>query len=301
MKDLVDGSVLASLFDGVYNQSKGVHMRKLALAILVVCLSSLVALGESQQITVAVVAFANLSNQYIPGIERIAVEILSALLAEQQAFKVVERAHVDAIINEIGFAYSGLVDQEKTAISVGRLLGANLICLGSILDYTINTVATNLYGVPVKTQVHTITVLAKFINVETGVIEFSKLTTAEEKFLEAGPIKLGLAGIEKRLLRKALKEFTEAATKHFQEKGLIPGERKLVQVEFDSDPQGASVEIDGIYIGSTPFTYGLEEDKVYMVRITYPGYAPWEMKIKVFEGLRVYAVLRPQETVGSEK
>ncbi len=258
-----------------------------------ICFFSFFSLAKEVPI-VAVVGFANLSSHYIPNIEQIAIETLSALLAEKATLKVVERSHVEALINELGFVYSGLVDQEKSALSIGRMLGANIICLGVILDYLVNTTETQTYGVSVKTTTYTMQVSIKFINVETGELIFAKILTGEEKTLGAGPVKPQATGIEKRLLNKILVAFANAAAEYFK-KGIRAERAKLIKVRFDSNPQGASVVIDGIYVGSTPFEHALEEGKIYVVQIVYPGYEPWEMKIKPFEGLQVYAVLKPEE------
>jgi len=244
--------------------------------------------------TIAVIDFANLSDSYVPGIEETAAQILSALLAQTEKFVVLERERITAVVQELGFVYSGLVDQESTAIEIGKLLGADFVDLGSILDYSTDTLVYSGYGygLQVKNTVYTMQVSVKLVAVNTGRIVYAEVLEDNEKVLEAGPLRIGLQGVEKRLLTKILRQFVDHVS---QLENLDRGqaELRLVEVVFESVPAGANVEINGIYIGSTPIVYSLEDGKVYQIRITYPGTTPWEMQVRAYEGLVVNVTLAP--------
>lgn len=242
--------------------------------------------------TIAVIDFANLSDSYVPGIEETAAEILSTLLAQTEKFVVLERERITAVVQELGFVYSGLVDQENTAIEIGKLLGADFVALGSILDYSTDTLVYSGYGLQVKNTVYTMQVSVKLVAVNTGRIVYAEVLEDNEKVLEAGPLRIGLQGVEKRLLTKILRHFVDNVS---QLESLDQGQAKLrlVDVVFESVPPGANVEINGIYIGSTPIVYSLEDGKVYQIRITYPGTTPWEMQVRAYEGLVVNVTLAP--------
>jgi len=242
--------------------------------------------------TIAVIDFANLSGSYVAGIEETAGEILSALLAQTEKFAILERERITAVVQELGFVYSGLVDQENTAIEIGKLLGADIVALGSILNYSTDTLVYSGYGLQVKNTVYTMQVSIKLVAVNTGRIVYAEVLEDNEKVLEAGPLRIGLQGVEKRLLTKILRQFVDHVS---QLENLDRGqaELRLVEVVFESVPAGANVEINGIYIGSTPITYSLEDGKVYQVRITYPGTTPWEMQVRAYEGLVVNVTLAP--------
>src|SRR5690554_6928204 len=92
-------------------------------------------LSANQATTVAIVDFTNNSGRYLPQIGESASEILGVLLVENQVFNVVERQKLRTIMEEQSLVASGLVDNEQSAIEMGKLLGADLVITGSVLSY----------------------------------------------------------------------------------------------------------------------------------------------------------------------
>jgi TM2 domain-containing membrane protein YozV/TolB-like protein len=93
-------------------------------------------------------------------------ENLANAVVGLQCFTVLERSQIQQMIKEQAFGQSGLVDA-KAAVSLGKLLGANIIVVGSV---------TRLGG--------TTTVNARFIDVQTAVaIDARNLATTDEKDL----------------------------------------------------------------------------------------------------------------------
>lgn len=60
-------------------------------------------------------------------------ELLASGLVNYKIFKLVEREKINKIIKELTFQQSGICD-EKTALQIGRLLGAKYILLGSFIQ-----------------------------------------------------------------------------------------------------------------------------------------------------------------------
>jgi hypothetical protein len=60
----------------------------------------------------------------------------------------------------------------------------------------------------------------------------------------------------------------------------------------DSSPQGADVELGGIFYGNTPCELLLEEDTVVEITVSLPGYIPWAKRVKVAPDLRIKATLK---------
>ena len=63
-----------------------------------------------------------------------------------------------------------------------------------------------------------------------------------------------------------------------------------VRVNFISQPEGADVEINGVYYGNTPLTLQLNPG-IHQVTISLAGFSPWEKRINAYEGLEVKATL----------
>lgn len=67
-----------------------------------------------------------------------------------------------------------------------------------------------------------------------------------------------------------------------------------VPVSFLSTPDGADVEIDGYFVGTTPLELMLDLGAVYEIRISLAGFSEWTRTLKVFEGLAVNVTLASQ-------
>ncbi len=88
---------------------------------------------------------------------------------------------------------------------------------------------------------------------------------------------------------------TARSTREITVEGPPPedSEREVIKVPFESTPPGAYVELDDIYVGSTPMEYPMEVGTIYTIRISYPGKVPWEMRVRAYEGLVVDVTLPP--------
>jgi hypothetical protein len=55
------------------------------------------------------------------------------------------------------------------------------------------------------------------------------------------------------------------------------------RLAVSSTPIGADIELDGVFVGSTPSTLGVASGK-HTIRITKAGYVSWERKIEISSG-----------------
>jgi hypothetical protein len=64
-------------------------------------------------------------------------------------------------------------------------------------------------------------------------------------------------------------------------------------LDFDSNPAGAEIEIDGNYVGNTPSTMSIAAGD-HAIKISKSGFKPWERKLKISGGnIKVGAELEP--------
>jgi hypothetical protein len=68
--------------------------------------------------------------------------------------------------------------------------------------------------------------------------------------------------------------------------------KSTIQVRFSTEPSGADIEVNGLYIGSTPAELALDEG-VQVVTLTREGYEVWTKKVKVAPGLAIAVKLAP--------
>ena len=90
--------------------------------------------------TIAVLDFESIGAEEHLG--KAVSEIMRTELIDANRYRVVERAQINKTISEQRFQKSGLID-DKSAIELGKLLGADLIVIGSVVkigtSYTINS------------------------------------------------------------------------------------------------------------------------------------------------------------------
>jgi hypothetical protein len=72
-----------------------------------------------------------------------------------------------------------------------------------------------------------------------------------------------------------------------------PATAAQAQVQVTSAPDGADIEIDGIFVGNTPSTVGVAAGQ-HEISVKKTGFKPWERKIAVSSGqVNVNATLEP--------
>ena len=107
--------------------------------LLMVTLLSGYAFAGGKQ-TIAVLDFESIGSEEHLG--KAVSEIMRTELIDTNKYRVVERSQINKTISEQKFQKSGLID-DKSAVEIGKLLGADLIVIGSVVkigtSYTINS------------------------------------------------------------------------------------------------------------------------------------------------------------------
>src|SRR6202451_1044375 len=74
----------------------------------------------------------------------------------------------------------------------------------------------------------------------------------------------------------------------------VPATPAQVQLQVTSAPDGADIEVDGSFVGSTPSTVGIAPGQ-HQLSVKKTGFKAWERKITVSSGqVKVNAVLEPE-------
>ncbi len=163
--------------------------KNLSLIILLtfafICLPSALT-AQAGKIKIAVMDFKTIGDNASLG--QGAAEILRTTLIETGNYTIVERSMLNQILKEQKLISSGIVDS-KEAVNIGKILGAKLIAVGSIVKlgetYTLNI---------------------RFVNGETGEVVQGKKLTAKSKEeipgLCAQMVKLLSGDISKKIEKK---------------------------------------------------------------------------------------------------
>jgi len=113
------------------------HLRSLGIAAAAILVAGPVLAQAKPRI--AVLAFENATSNLIFGdqLGTAASDELTTQLVKANAFSVVERTRIDAVLQEINAGQSGAIDA-STAAQVGKILGVQYVLLGSITQFSID-------------------------------------------------------------------------------------------------------------------------------------------------------------------
>lgn len=212
-------------------------------------------------------------------------------------FEVVEREKLDSAMREIGFGQSGMVDS-STASAFGRQIGAKYLLTGRVISMDSEQKHFEGYGVSTTNTIVRLSVSVRILDVESGRIEFSTRTQSQQVFNEGGGLRVESSNPYAPLSEEAAVNIVAA----IQNSGKFDAARgnnagttatpRMVSVSLSSQPEGADVEIDGVFYGNTGSTLKVPEG-LRRIRITLAGYQPWEKQAMVADGVSFTATLAP--------
>lgn len=245
------------------------------------------------EIVVAVIDFDNPSGRDLPGIGRVAHDVIGAHIVGLPGVALVTRVKLGSVLKEQGLAASGLVGNRANSTRVAQLLGADFMVTGAVLNYAIEQRPFAGFGIRTVTAFHRMKVSMQVVDLGSARISLAKTYDLEFRDPAQNP---GGAGRERDLLdalvqqaaddlRRALSARSEAAAE-----AAAPAE--ALKIPIVSVPPGADIELNGLYVGTTPAEVKMEPG-VQTLRILLQGYRPWERRIQATADLKVAPVLAP--------
>lgn len=166
---------------------------------------------------IVIADFSN--NSQFKGLEEALTEQMTSLIAVTRRFEVVERSQLEKVLEEQKLGLAGIID-EATAIEVGKILGAEIMVVGSITDagYSQSEAVNEEEGYVEITWTGRVTVSGRFVDIETGQVILSKVvrTTAEESDTERVKSDLETLG---DLLSNIVRGRDPARQEHYRRRG----------------------------------------------------------------------------------
>jgi hypothetical protein len=171
---------------------------------------------------------------------------------------------MDDILGEQGFQQTGCTTTE-CAVEMGRLLNVQKMISGTI-------------GKLGKTY----TIDLSLIDVQTGAIEKSFFRDFK------GEID-GLLDLMQHIANQIAAIVGGTGVPETKDEG------KIVSLQINSDPEDATIFINGNQVGQTPFESKAKEGLSITVRIEKENYTTWEKMIKIAEDQEIEAILQYSE------
>ncbi len=133
-----------------------------------------------------------------------ATDKLTSMLANTDAFIMVERAELTRVLNEQALTLSGVIQDEKAA-EVGKILGVSALIFGSVSEFGVNTEST-VYGLGAKkTQTARASVTLRAVDATSGEVLFAQEGVGEASTEATQVLGMGkYAGYDETLAGRAL-------------------------------------------------------------------------------------------------
>jgi PEGA domain/Curli production assembly/transport component CsgG len=212
-------------------------------------------------------------------------DLLSEKLVNEALFDVVEREKLNTAVTELGLSGSGLVSQDK-AIEVGRMLGAQYLLTGKILDFSKQKKTFRNYGTQIDTTVVQLMVSAEIIETATSRKLFAKKASSSKKFNAMGGLSISDSTSGGDLANDVADQLVAAMLESEKLQQILKPAKQSEEatITITSSPENADVEIDGVFYGNTGEPFRVPTG-LHSITVTLPGYEVWEKKVMVKDGL----------------
>lgn len=173
--------------------------------------------------------------------------------------------------------------------------GVDFYIFGQIVSIEDEVLNYEGYGVPRKIERTTATIFVRVVQMAPERVVFSTETIGKSERITT-PFRSSSGGnaagtaVRRAILNMVESvEFRRSLVERVNEAAVgLPGTKlDELAVSFDATPSDAMVELDGFHIGSTPISRSLAPKSEHVVRISKPGFLPWEGRIKVDSALVV--------------
>src|SRR5262245_33181766 len=164
------------------------------------------------------------------------------LLTRIEGVTVVERQRVDAMLVESEFgAMSGMVDSEK-AVRMGKLLGAQFIIMGSLMDLRAEKRDFAGYGIRTRNIEVLCSLRVRLLDIASGTVKFSKVVQGKKTYSQSnyggetstGPYFAAVEAAIQQLEEDA--QFKSALLGPSAGAGTTVAPGELVEIEFAPKP-----------------------------------------------------------------
>lgn len=146
-------------------------LAKITFCLFLLLMSGSHLLLAQQNMTVAVINFENQSSQGGAKYAQKAADLMNNELS-RKGFNVVEKKRLDALIQEQALQNSGNVDPQ-TAVNLGKMLGANVIVLGTINKLGVGQNIVRVADSTITRYNAHIEIAIRAVNVQNGTVFFS--------------------------------------------------------------------------------------------------------------------------------
>jgi len=248
-------------------------------------------IAHAERLSVMIVDFtSSVSTNYTTRLPELIVDEI----VNSGVFDVLEREKLESIANEFSFQAGVMVDPDK-AVEIGDMFGAQLMITGNIVENWSSRSRSVAYGIKSTISKSYLKARIEAVDLRSGVKLFSHVADDTAVLKTTGPNSIGRGAtslgprvanelVDSLLSNKRIIELVDESSGSSTE---------LVEIRISSVPEGADVEIDGVYMGNSGSTFEVNPG-IHEVSVSLSGYLSWQKRVKVKDGLEFTATLAKQ-------
>lgn len=175
-----------------------------------------------------------------------------------------------------------------SALRIAQMIGADYLVI-----VTINSIGMEsrtfkgegtVYGSDNQTNIYTLRISLKVLEGNSGGTVYGDTVTASERVSVGKHVLITNSDTINRLIEKgAMKIADNISDKTARIRDIKVNTAAAVEFAVNSNVEGASVELDGAVIGSTPGRF-MAPTGIHQLRITKQWFSPWEKTVNIFSG-----------------
>jgi hypothetical protein len=225
-------------------------------------------------------------------------DLLSDKLVDAELFEVVDREKLNTAMTEIGFSGSGAIDDK--AIQAGKMVGAQYLLTGKILELSKSQKEFKGYGTQFKTATVRLAISADVIETGTSRKLFSRRASTAKEFQEMGGLTISAQTAGEEMANQVADKLVTAMLGSNRLRALSktdeasaetdPATPKEALITITSSPKDASVEIDNVLYGNTGETFKVPSG-LHTITVGLDEHQVWEKKVMVKDGMKLHIPL----------
>ena len=213
-------------------------------------------------------------------------ELIIDELVNSGEFDVLEREKMDSLAGELDFQAGALVDPSK-AVQIGGMSGARLIVTGNIIEYGSTKQRSTQYNVTSTVYKYYLKARIEVVDLQSGSKIMSKVADSSATLKKVGlnSVGKGEASLGPDVAKKLVSSIMEnKRVRTILDENAPDQPEDPISITITSNPPGADVEIDGVYIGNAGGDFETTPG-VHEIIISLPGYNVWKKKVLAKAGM----------------
>jgi hypothetical protein len=181
--------------------------------------------------------------------------------------------------------------QAASALRLAQMLDADVLVFASLVSLGETKTSVQAYGMAQEATTTTLRVALRVLEGSAGAQLYGDVIAVSDKVAQNANLQVQAGDQVNSLLDRGAAELAGRVRGSLEKiEAAKPEASALAAVMVNSTAVGASVEVDGVVVGSAPGVFHLRHG-VHRMRVAKEGYATWEKSVNVFDGQTLNIVM----------